>query len=619
MPVDGALLQRMNDVLVHRGPDGAGQFAEGEVGLAMRRLSIIDLAGGAQPIWNEDRSVAVVCNGEIYNFKSLRRRLQAHGHVFRTESDVEVIVHAYEDLGVQCVSHLQGMFAFAIWDRPQRRLLLARDRFGIKPLFYAETADGLVFGSEIKALLAAGVSRRLDAVALDQYFSHFCVPTPRTIFAAIRRLPPGHFMVSEGGEPRSQEYWDLAYDSEPLRVSERDYVEELRSHLHAAVGTHLQSDVPVGAFLSGGLDSGAVVAAIGRHVTEPVRTFTVGFDEASYDERQQAGQVAGWLKTRHTAATIDIDWPEMLPQITRWFDEPFGDYAAVAGFYAAKLAREHVTVVLSGDGGDELLAGYPTYYAHRIARLYRVVPKAVRTHLIAPLVRRLPTSLDRISFDYKAKRFVDGAELPFREAHLRWKVIFTEAQKARLYASGFAKERSDEGRGMAVFEPLFEKVAHLDPVSQLLYVDAKTFLLDDNLARVDRTSMVNSLEVRVPLLDDNLVEFLRRVPIHVKQRGWTTKPLLRAAMRGVLPDQVVRAGKKGFTPPMPHWLRNDLRPLLLDMLAPDSLRAMGIFNPAYVTELVDSHLAGRVDYNRQLWSLMSVVAWWREYRPSVTE
>jgi asparagine synthase (glutamine-hydrolysing) len=614
-PVEAETLARMNQTLEHRGPDGEGSFAEGDAGIAMRRLSIIDLDGGWQPIWNEDRTVAVVCNGEIYNYKTLRNALQGRGHIFATESDVEVITHAYEEHGVDCVKHLQGMFAFAIWDRTRRRLMLGRDRFGIKPLFYAMTADGLLFGSEIKALLAAGVPRVLDAVALDQYLSHFCVPTPRTIFRDIRRVPPGHVLLSDGGEPRCLEYWDLAYEPEPFRGDEGEYVEGLRAHLKQAVSTHLQSDVPLGAFLSGGLDSGAVVAEMRALVPEGFSTFTVGFAERSYDERAAAAEVSRRFQTTHHEIAIKVDWSDLLPRMARWFDEPYGDYAAIGSYFASKLAREEVKVALSGDGGDEVLAGYPTHYAHRVARLYRMVPAPVRQHIIAPLVRRLPTSMDRISFDYKAKRFVEGAELPFEEAHLRWKVIFTEAQKARLYQPDVQAARDPDGSGMAVFAPLFERVAHLDPLSQLLYVDARTFLLDDNLTRVDRTSMANSLEVRVPFLDDNLFEFLRRVPSRVKQQGWTTKRMLRKAMTGILPDEIVAGAKKGFTPPMPHWLRNDLRPMLLELLSPASLRAIGLFDPAYVTGLIDDHLNGRADHNRQLWALMSMVQWWREYRP----
>jgi asparagine synthase (glutamine-hydrolysing) len=612
-PVDPAVLARMNATIVHRGPDGEGSFVEGELGMAMRRLSIIDVAGGAQPIWNESRTMAVVCNGEIYNYKQVRDTLRQRGHVFTTDSDVECIVHAYEEDGADCVSRLHGMFAFAVWDGPARRLLLGRDRLGIKPLFYSLTPDGVVFGSEIKALLAAGVPRRLDAVGLDGYFSHSCIPSPWTIFRDIRRLPPGHVMTCDASGERISEYWDLRFERSAER-REDEYVEELRHRLHEAVRSHLQSDVPVGAFLSGGLDSGAVVAEMSR-LTSPVRTFTIGFAHQSYDERPEAESVAARFGTTHVSEDVSVDWPTIVNDFTRWFDEPFGDYAAIPGFLAARSARRHVTVALSGDGGDEMLAGYPTHYAHRVARLYRLVPEPVRRHLVAPLVKALPTSMDRVSFDYRAKRFVDGAEQPFGAAHFHWKVLFTDEQKDALYSPAFRCATRGSDAGYAVYERLFARVAGEDPLSQLLYVDAKVFLLDDNLTRVDRTSMANSLEVRVPLLDDNLVDFVRRVPSHVKQRGFGTKRLLRQAMRGVLPDAVVRGEKKGFTPPMPYWLRGDAKSLLLDTLSPSRLDAIGLVDSRAVSAMIDAHLAGRSDYNRQLWSLLAFAAWWHEYRP----
>ena len=615
-PVEHGRLARMNDSLTHRGPDEAGLHLDGAVGIAMRRLSIIDLVTGSQPIWNEDHTVAVVYNGEMYNYKPIGRELEARGHVFRTRSDTETIVHAYEEFGADCLSHLRGMFAFAIWDSRQQTLLLARDRLGIKPLFYALTDAGILFGSEIKSLLAAGLPRVLDPVALDQYLSHFCVPTPWSIFRDIRRLEPGHALIVANETVRDLEYWDLAYTPEPFRGDERSYIEQTRALLRESVARHLQADVPLGAFLSGGLDSATVVAEMSALVNEPVHTFTVGFREASYDERPQARLVAEHFHTHHTDGTIDLDWRDLLPRLMRCFDEPYGDYAAIAGYFVSELARRQVKVVLSGDGGDELFAGYPTHYAFRVARLYRRVPALVRRGLIAPLAQRLPTSMDRLTLDYMAKRFVVGAEMPFQQGHFLWKAIFREDQKADLFTPEFLAQRNGAGDGYAVFERYFNRVAHLDPLSQLLYVDAKTFLLDDNLTRVDRASMAHSLEVRVPLLDDELIEFLRRVPTQVKQPGWRTKHLMRQAMRGVLPDPIVRGRKRGFTPPMPYWLQNELKPILLELLAPQKLKPIGVFNPAHVQTLIAEHLQGRRDNNRQLWALMAFVLWWDAYAPS---
>jgi asparagine synthase (glutamine-hydrolysing) len=614
-PAEAGVLGAMNDALVHRGPDEAGCLLDGEVGVAMRRLSIIDLAGGTQPIWNEDRTIAVVNNGEIYNFRELTTELTAAGHRFRTRSDTEVIVHAYEEWGLDAPTHLRGMFAFAVWDGRRRRLVVARDRLGIKPLFYAFTPDGVVFASEIKSILATGFPKTLDRIALDQYLSHFCVPTPRTIFQGIRRLPPGHSLVCEQRGAELREYWDLDYAPEPFAGDDTEYVEQVRSHLSAAVQRHLQSDVPLGAFLSGGLDSGAVVAAMSTMIDEPVHTFTVGFDEPTYDERPAARLIAEQFATRHSERTIAPDWRDLLPRLARIFDEPFGDYASIAGYFVSEWARRDVKVVLSGDGGDEIFAGYPTHYAHKVARLYRRVPALVRRQLIAPLVGRLPASTDRVPFEYRAKRFVAGAELPFQEGHLHWKVIFSEAEKACLLSSRFQESRDAEGAGFAVFDRHFKKVAHLDPLSQLLYVDAKTFLLDDNLTRVDRTSMAHGLEVRVPLLDDELVELLRRMPLRAKQPAWGTKHLLRRALDGVLPASIVRGKKKGFTPPMPRWLQTGLKDLMLDTLAPARVARLGLLNEHYVSDLVQQHLNGQHDHNRKLWALMSLMVWWDEYQP----
>jgi asparagine synthase (glutamine-hydrolysing) len=615
-PVDPTLLQRMNSSISHRGPDDAGQLIAGHVGLAMRRLSIIDLTGGSQPIWNEDNTVAIVYNGELYNFRDLTRELESRGHKFRTRSDTEAIVHAYEEWGLDALKQLRGMFAFAIWDSNTRQLLAARDRFGIKPLFYANGPSGLLLGSEIKTILAAGFPRRMDHVALDQYFSHFCVPTPRTIFEGIHRVPPGHALIVNQSGQQLIQYWDLEYEPSPDPLSEEDYVEQLRVLVVESVRRHLQSDVPLGAFLSGGLDSASVVWAMSRVVDTPIHTFTVGFDEPTFDERPAARAVAAHFGTDHKEHTVSANWPELLPRLSHTFDEPFGDYAAIPGLLVSEFARRHVKVVLSGDGGDELLAGYPTHYAFRVANLYRRVPALVRRHIVAPLVNQLPASMNRIPFEYRAKRFVAGAELPFDQAHLHWKVIFDEREKTLLYSRDFSASRQPDGVGFATFEKHFRRVRHLDPLSQLLYVDAKTFLLDDGLTRVDRTSMAHGLEVRVPLLDDELTEFLRRVPPAIKQPGWTTKHLLRKAMAGILPSEVVTGAKKGFTPPMAYWLQGSLKPYLIETLEPRRVESVGLFDASRVSQLVHEHLSGQHDHNRRLWALMSFMTWFAEFRPS---
>ena len=615
--MDALCLERMRDTLYHRGPDESGVYVFGHIGLAMRRLSIIDLTTGTQPMGNEDGLIQVVHNGEIYNYKDLRSELLRQGHQFRTTSDTEVIVHAYEEYGDACVERFHGMFAFALWDERKQRLLLARDRLGIKPLFFAETEDGLVFGSEIKAILASGYPRELDLVALDEYLSHFYVPAPHSIFKGIYRLLPGHFIVCELGHREDREYWDLRYEPEPA-CSEEEYCDELRDILRRAVQRHLQSDVPLGVFLSGGLDSSTVVAFMSQLVGEPIRTFTIGFREASYDERAEARQVANVFGTLHTERVVEPDIVEIAPRLVTYFDEPFGDYSAMPTYFVSQLAREHVKVVLSGDGGDELFAGYQTHYAHKVSRLYQRVPKVVRDNLIRPVVERLPTSMERISFDYMAKRFVAGADLPFQRGHFWWKVIFSETDKKVLYSADLARRLDGANYGYEVFDRYFRRVQHLDPLSQLLYVDAKTFLLDDNLCKVDRMSMANSLEVRVPLLDTELIEFMRRVPPALKLRGFRTKSLLRETMRGMLPRSIIRGSKKGFTPPLPIWIRDQGRSFVKDTIENSEFLASGLLQPEFVSSCLDQHFRGVKDNNRQIWTLLSLSLWLDHYKPSVT-
>jgi len=608
-PIDRGFLAAMNRTIRHRGPDDEGSFVEHPIALAMRRLSIIDVDGGQQPVFNEDRTMSVVFNGEIYNYRELRVELENAGHKFRTNGDTEVIIHAYEQFGEACLSKFNGMFAFALWDGRQRRLLLARDRFGIKPMHYAEHGSRFYFASEIKAILAAGVPRDLDSVALDQYLSHLVVPAPYTIYRTIRKLPAGHALIHDQNGSRIFEYWDVNYNAVEQTAG---FEARLHSQLGGAVGRQLVSDVQVGAFLSGGLDSATVVAHAAPLIKTQLPTFTVGFREQSYDERPRARLIAQRFGTAHTEQELASDLPDLAVRALACFDEPFADYSAMAAYAVAEVASRSVKVVLSGDGGDEIFAGYQTHYVHKLARLYRRVPEEIRAKFIRPLVQRLPTSMRRLSLDYRAKRFIAGAELPFERGHLAWKEIFTEQRKAELLSPDFLNQRTAAGEGFAIFEEHFCKVRHLDPLHQLLYVDAKTFLTNDNLVKVDRTSMAHGLEVRVPLLDNNLVDFMAQVPHSMLQRGLGSKRLLRRAMAASLPKSVVRGGKKGFTPPMPGWLRHELRDFAIDMLSPARIQNIGLFQPKAVTNLLEEHLTGRRDNNRELWTLIAFSAWWSQ-------
>ncbi|MBL7200557.1 MAG: asparagine synthase (glutamine-hydrolyzing) [Anaerolineae bacterium] len=617
--VDPAELRRMTEAIIHRGPDSDGYYLEDTVGLGMRRLRIIDLETGEQPIANEDGSLWIVLNGEIYNYVELRPELEARGHVFRTRSDTETILHLYEDYGPECLEHLNGMYAFAIWDRRRRELFIARDRLGIKPLFYAvQPGRRLIFGSEIKSLLQTDISREPDYLGLHDYLSLFYVPTPRSAFKEIHKLPPGHWLRCRAdGTVQIERYWDVPFPTEGTGPrSERQpraaYVEQIRHLLRESVRRQLRSDVPLGVFLSGGLDSTSVVAFMSELLDQPVRTFSIGFQEPSYNELPEARLVAQAFETEHHELVVEPDLIDLIPKIVLHFDEPFADYSAIPTYLVSQMARQEVTVVLSGDGGDELFAGYQTHYAYRVARLYRLLPRLLRDRVIAPLVKRLPTSTDRVSFDFMAKRFVTGAHLPFERGHYWWKVILNEDEKRGLYAADLFHQVQRDS--YEVFAPYFDAVRGAHPLNQLLYVDTHTFLLDDGLVKVDRMSMAHSLEVRVPLLDHELVEYLAQVPPTLKSSGLNTKSLLRDVVRPLLPPTIVKGKKKGFTPPLPVWLKNDLRDFVQDTLSPARIRDMGLLRPEAVSQILDDHFAGRRDNNRPIWTILCFVLWHENLR-----
>jgi asparagine synthase (glutamine-hydrolysing) len=609
--VDRALLEGVNRTMTHRGPDDEGYHVSGRVGIAMRRLSIIDLSSGDQPMSNEDGTVWVVFNGEIYNFPELRTELVNKGHVLRTRSDTEVIVHLYEEMGEQCVTRLSGMFAFAVWDESRQRLFLARDRLGIKPLFYAvEPGHRIVFGSEIKALLKAGVSREPDFQALYDYLSLMYCPTPYTAFASIRKLPPGCTLTCTEEGFSIREYWDIPL---PDKGHESDLDQAaLVSLIEDAVRSHMIADVPVGALLSGGLDSTTVTAIMARKLNIPVKTFTMGFDRRSYDESPEARIVAQTLGTEHYEEIVHPGMIESIPELMCSFDEPFADYSAIPTYLVSKFAARQVKVVLTGDGGDEVFAGYPTHVAYKVARLFSLIPSAIRRSVINPLVMALPTSMDRISFDYKAKRFVTGADLPLGRGHYWWKVIFNEDEKKRLCSADFMRPGYRDT--FEVFGQYFDKAARAHPLNQLLYVDAKTFLLDDNLTKVDRMTMANSLEARVPLLDHELVERVAMMPSGSKVRGLQTKVLLRQAARQILPKSIRKGKKKGFTPPLPFWIMDELKDMMMDYFSDTRLSSTGILNPTYCRELLDDHLQGKRDNNRQIWTVFALICWIEGFR-----
>lgn len=610
-PVEAAVVERMCDAIVHRGPDDQGQWVRGNAGIGMRRLSIIDLAGGHQPMANEDETIWIVFNGEIYNHLELRRELTSRGHRFRTRSDTEAIVHAYEEWGERCPEKLNGMFAFAIWDRRRRQLLLARDRIGIKPLYYHHSTDKLVFASELKSLVAAGeVPRQVDVAALDTFLTFEYIPAPQSIFAGVRKLPAGHTLLwRQGHGVTTQAYWDLSVNGRT--VDGESAPAELRELLTDAVRMRLMSDVPLGAFLSGGIDSSSIVALMAGVMDRPVKTFSIGFKDASYNELEYAREVARRYRTEHYEFILEPNIADLTDQLVHYVDEPFGDFSMFPTYLVSKMARQHVTVVLSGDGGDELFAGYETYRADRLARRYARLPRMVRRALIEPVVAALPPTSKKKGWINKAKRFVEGADYPEDLGHVRWMMFLAEAEKRRLYSPEVQAHLN--GHDAADFVRRYFRQASGDGLNRQLYVDIKTYLVDDILVKVDRMSMAVSLEARVPFLDHRVVEFAARVPGSLKLVNGESKWILKEALRDLLPPKIQRRGKEGFSIPIKNWLKQELKPLMLEVLSPERIRREGFFDSQEVQRLVDEHLRNVDNHSHRLWALMMFGIWQERY------
>ncbi|HWH94069.1 MAG TPA: asparagine synthase (glutamine-hydrolyzing) [Baekduia sp.] len=601
--VDARGLDAMIDALAHRGPDGRGVRVDGPVALASRRLAIIDIAHGEQPIANEDGTVLVVQNGEIYNHEQLREELRARGHAFTTRCDTEVLVHAYEEYGEAFLERLRGMFALAIWDGRRRRLLIARDRFGIKPLFWRARQGVLSFASELKALRhQPGFGTELDPAALEAYFAFNSIPAPLSIFREVRKLAPGHVLTwTPGSEPRVRRWCRVApAPSSAVRrgQGEEELAGELRERLRDSVRAHLVADVPVGVFLSGGVDSGTLAALAAEATDGPLRTFSVGFEEASFDELEQARMTAHRYGTDHHEIVLRPDAAELLPEIVAAFDEPFADSSALPTYAVSRLAAEHVKVVLSGEGADELFGGYFTYVADVLAPWLRGPARVAR-----PLVQRLPSSSRRVSLEYKAKRFVGAAALPPLERHHGWKEILSPALRAELLGPGTRPDPVD------VLRARYAETAGAPALARLQDVDVGVYLPDDLLVKTDRASMAHSLEARVPFLDAAVSDLALALPTRMKVRGLDKKRLLRRAARPLLPAAVVDGPKRGFSIPAAAWLRGELLPMARELLAPDALRRGGVLDPAPVQRLLDEHVARRHDHSRALWGVLCFTLW----------
>ena len=621
-PVERELVRKMNARLVHRGPDEEGFHvsADGRAGLGIRRLKIIDLETGSQPISNETGDVTVVLNGEIYNYIELREELRKRGHVFSTKSDTEVLVHAYESSGPDFARGLNGMFAFALWDRTKKLLVLGRDRMGIKPLYARRTAEGISFASEIKALLAdPDCPREIDPIALDDYFSLLYVPGPRSVFRGIEKLEPGHLWICDAatGQVEVRSFWErpmpAAGNGGAGGRSWEDVSAELDGLFRDALKLQLRSDVPNGLFLSSGLDSAAIACYASAASSARVKSFTVHFRDESYSERDGARLIARACGTEHEEILLEPDVRDLIERTTDFFDEPFADTSAIPTWLLCEFARRKITVALSGEGGDELFAGYPTYLATRWAGRYRKVPRWARA-LVARGAGALPVSWERVSWDYKLKQFVYGAEYPPERSHFAWKEIFSEGEKRSLYSPDFLAAR-DGHDGFESFRAAFAKAGGGTDLERLLFVDQNTYLLDQFLVKSDRMSMAHSLEVRVPILDHRIVEAAARVPERYKLRGFTTKWTLRKLLEGRIPDSILSAPKKGFSPPVPNWIAGVLRPFFEEVLSGDSVRKAGFLDPAHVRRLLDEHLAKKRDNHRRLWAVMNFILWKRKWAP----
>ena len=615
-PIDPSVPDAMCARLEHRGPDARGIHIEDQAWIGIQRLRIIDLSTGDQPIYNEDGSVVVVLNGEIYNFQELRTRLRGRGHHFATASDTEVIVHLYEEDGIDCVRHLHGMFAFALWDRRERQLLLARDRVGKKPLLYALRDGGISFASEMGALLEdPEIARDVDPQALDEYLALGYVPAPRSVLRAVRKLPPAHTLVLRDGTSSLQHYWKLDYSTKIEGASTAEICERVRDELRKATRRRLISDVPLGAFLSGGIDSSAVVAAMAEQSPEPVRTFSIGFDHAAFDELEYARAIAQQFGTIHQEFRVQADAVEILPKIVRHHGEPFADSSAIPSFYLAEMTRRHVTVALNGDGGDESFGGYTRYVANAVAGRLDGIPASLR-RVLGAAGSRLPERGGVSSQLNRARRLTATLALDGSERYARYMAWFSAGQRSALYTPEFAAFTGDGAE--AFMRHVWARTSGSTVVDKMLEVDASTYLVDDLIAKIDIATMAHGLEARSPLLDHELMEFAATLPADMKVRGQQKKWILREAMRGWLPDDILDRPKQGFSVPLSMWLRTDLRAWSREILLDRETLGRGYFRGAAVQRLLDRHDAGSEGDAKRIWSLVMLELWHREFAGSAS-
>jgi len=617
-PSSRELLFSMCRTLIHRGPDDEGIYIDEEAALGARRLSIIDVEGGHQPLSSENKNIWVVQNGEIYNFPWLRKELESLGHSFKTRTDTEVIAHSYEEWGERCVDKFRGMFVFAVWDKNQKTLFIARDRLGIKPLYYTLLPDNsLVFGSELKAVLChPEVKRRIDPRALDLFLTLEYIPAPYSIFRDIYKLPAGHTLTYQNGTIDIKQYWKLTPpERRKNKITDKElpeYSDQLYQLLKESVNLRLISDVPLGAFLSGGVDSSCIVGLMKELGASPLRTFSIGFEDRTYNETPHARRIADRFETEHEEFIIRPDALELTDKLIHHLDEPFGDFSIFPTYLVSKMARKHVTVILSGDGGDEIFGGYEHYQAQKFARLPFVSWTAKPAGTVINL---FPPSPKKKGAWNKTQRFLQGFDHDPSLRHLRWMMFLSNQAKQKLYTDNFrAESRSCETFFQKKpFNSLFRDMQSYDQINGELYLDLKTYLVDDILVKVDRMSMAASLETRVPLIDHKIVEFIFGLPGHLKLRGFTTKWLFKKTMERLLPKENIYRKKEGFSIPIKQWLRKDLKDLMFDYLNERRISEEGYFNFPYIQRMIDLHLKEKANFSHQIWALLVFEIWKEKY------
>ncbi len=612
-PIERAVLEKMNKAIIHRGPDDDGFFVKENVGLAMRRLAIIDLAGGKQPIHSQDKTKWIVFNGEIYNYQELREFLRKKGFELYTKSDTEVIVNLYQLYGIECLQYLRGMFAFAIWDDTDKSLFLARDRVGKKPLLYSHQPNGnLIFGSEFSALLRhPEVSREIDYEAIDSYLSYLCIPAPQTTYKQIRKLEPGHWLLWKDGQIKTERYW-LPNFSKKIKIDREEAIDETIRILREATKLRLIAEVPVGAFLSGGVDSSTVVALMAQESDKPVKTFSIGFEDQDYNELKYARIVAQHVGSEHHEFIVKPEAMEVLPILVEHYGEPYADSSAIPTYYVSRETRKHVTVALNGDGGDESFAGYERHVAMKLAEIYHRFPQKLRFLLIEKPFELLPVSETRRSRIRDLKRFLQAASLETKERYFRWMSTFDYQAKSEIYTEDFARLISHHDASYFL-ERWFNSANGLGILDTVLLTDQMTYLPNDLLVKVDIASMAVSLEARSPFLDYKLIEFAASLPEAFKSKGFETKSLLKAVASRLVPKEAIYRRKMGFGVPIGKWFREDLKNFVQEILLSEKALKRNILKPEAVRRYITEHVDGKRDYAFQLWTLLMLELWFQTF------